>query len=234
VTTLRNPRVRVIYAYFVTPALTGVASGSFRLGLPIFAVSSENSYCSSNGCAARSASVPVPSVVPKRLGPWNRLGCPGHPEHQGTAPGCKRARHEEEINSLQYLIGATSEGATRLRQDPDEPLLLRQLIFLNRDDDIRAWLLANSGHDPLDLLVLESRPEDGDDLYETPEPPNGRYAFFDGEVWDEWAGVEDAPQEMQEEEWIDEDEWLQADPGGTTRAPCGAGLIVADNSEVSI
>jgi len=126
------------------------------------------------------------------------------------------------------------EGATRLRQDREEPLPLRQLIFLNRDDDIRAWLLANTGHDPLDLLVLESRPEDGDDLDETPEPPNGRYPFVNRDVWDEWACVEDAPQEMQEAEWIDEDEWLQADPGGTTRAPRGAGLIIADDSDVSI
>jgi len=141
---------------------------------------------------------------------------------------------EEEINSPRYLIGATGEGATRLRQDPEEPLPLRQLIFLNRDDNIRAWLLANNGHDPLDLLVLESRPEDGDDLDETPEPPNGRYPLFDRDVWDEWAVVEDAPQEMLEEEWIDEDEWLEADPGGTTRAPRGAGLIVADHSDVSI
>jgi len=83
-------------------------------------------------------------------------------------------------------------------------------------------------------LVLESRPEDGDNLDETPEPLNGRYRFFDRGVWDEWAGVQDASQEMQEEEWIDEDEWRQADPGGTTRAPRGTGLIVADDRDVSI
>jgi len=142
---------------------------------------------------------------------------------------------EEEINCPRYLIGATGEGATRLRQDPEDPLPLRQLIFLNRDDDIRAWLLANNGHDPLDLLVIESRPEDGDDLDETPEPPNGRYPFFDRDVWDEWAGAEDVAREMQEEEeWIDEDEWLQAEPGGTTRAPRGAGVIVVDDGDVSI
>jgi len=77
---------------------------------------------------------------------------------------------------------------------------------LNRDDDIREWLLANNRHDPLDLIVLESRPEDGDDLNKTPEPPNGRYHFFDCNVWAEWAGAEDTAQEMQEEEeWIDED-----------------------------
>ena len=141
---------------------------------------------------------------------------------------------EEEINNPRYLISATGEGATRLRQDPEEPLPLRQLIFLNRDDDIRAWLLANNGHDPLALLVLESRAEDGDQLDETPKPPNGRYPFFHRDIWDEWAGVEDAPQEMQQEESIDEDEWLQADPGGTTQAPRGAALIVADDSDVSI
>jgi len=62
---------------------------------------------------------------------------------------------EEEINCPRYLIGATGEGATKLRQDPEDPLPLRQLIFLNRDDHIRAWLLANNGHDPLDLIVPE-------------------------------------------------------------------------------
>ena len=45
---------------------------------------------------------------------------------------------EEEIKCPRYLIGVTGEGATRLRQDPEEPLPLRQLILLNRDDDIRA------------------------------------------------------------------------------------------------
>jgi len=114
---------------------------------------------------------------------------------------------EEEIKCPRYLIGATGEGATRLRQDPSEPLPLCQLIFLNRDDDIRAWCLANNGHDPLDLMVLESRPEDVEDPDETPEPPDGRHPFFDCEVWDDSAGAEYATREMQEEEEsIDEDE----------------------------
>jgi len=107
---------------------------------------------------------------------------------------------EEEINCPRYLIRATGEGATKLGQDHEDPLPVRQLIFLNREDDIRAWLLANNGHDPLDLIVLESRPEDGDDMDETPEPPNGLYPFLDRDVWDEWAGAEDAAREMQEEE----------------------------------
>jgi len=60
------------------------------------------------------------------------------------------------------------EGATRLRQDPEEPLPLGQLIFVNTDDDILAWLLANNSHNPLDLLGLESCPKGGDNLDETP------------------------------------------------------------------
>jgi len=89
---------------------------------------------------------------------------------------------EEELNCPRYLIGATGEGATKPCQDPEDPLPLHLLISLNRDDDLRAWLLAHNGHDPLDLMVLGSGPEDGDDLEETPEPPNGRYPFFDRDV----------------------------------------------------
>jgi len=84
---------------------------------------------------------------------------------------------EDEIRCPRYLIGGTGEGGARLRQDHEDPLPLRQLIFLNRDDDIRVWFLTNSGQDPLDLMVIESRPADGEDLDETPEPPNGRYLF---------------------------------------------------------
>ena len=61
---------------------------------------------------------------------------------------------QAEIRCPEYLIGETGEGAARLRQDPEHPLPLRQLIFLNRDDDIRVWFLTNSGHDLLDLMVL--------------------------------------------------------------------------------
>jgi len=39
---------------------------------------------------------------------------------------------------------------------------------------------------------------------------------------------------MQEEGWIDEDEWLQANPGVTTQAPRGAGLNVAEDSDITI
>jgi len=142
---------------------------------------------------------------------------------------------EDEIRYPRYLIGATGEGAARLRQDPEDPLPLRQLIFLNRDDDIRVWFLTNSGQDPLDLMVIESRPEDGEDLDETPEPPNARYPFSDRAIWEESAGAEDAAPAMEEEEEsFDEHEWLQAKAEGAPRAPPGAAVIVVDDGGVSI
>jgi len=120
---------------------------------------------------------------------------------------------EEAIKCPWYLIGAIGEGATRLCQDPEEPRPRRRLIFLNRDDEIFGCFLANNNHDPLDLLVLESHSEDGQDLDETAEPRNGRHPFFDLEVWDDLAGAEYATRDMQEEEqWIDKHEWLQAEP----------------------
>jgi len=142
---------------------------------------------------------------------------------------------EDEIRCPRYLIGATGVGAARLRQDPEDPLPLRQLIFLNQDDDIRIWFLTNSGQDPLDLMVIESRPKDGEDLDVTPESPNGRYPFFDRAIWEESASAEDAARAMEEEEeWFDEDEWLQAEAEGAPRAPPGAGVIVVDDGGVSI
>jgi len=141
---------------------------------------------------------------------------------------------EEEIRCPRYLIGATGEGAALLRQKPDDPLPLRQLIFLNRNDDIRVWFLANKGYNPLDLMVLESCREDGEDLDETPEPPNGRYPFFDRDVWDESAGGEDFVREMRDEESVDDEEWLEAESEGETWVPHGAGVIYVDDGDVSI
>ena len=84
-------------------------------------------------------------------------------------------------------------------------------------------------------MVIESRPEDGEDLHETPEPPNGRYLFFDRTIWEELTGAEDAARAMvEEEEWFDEDEWLQAEAEGAPQAPPGAGVIVVDDGGVGI
>jgi len=39
---------------------------------------------------------------------------------------------------------------------------------------------------------------------------------------------------MEEEEWIDKDEWLQAEPKGSTRAPSGTFVIIVDDGDISI
>ena len=84
-------------------------------------------------------------------------------------------------------------------------------------------------------MVLESRPEDGEDQDETPKPASGRYPFFDRAIWEESAGAEPTARAMEdEEEWIDENEWLQAEAEEATRAPPGAGVIVVDDGGVSI
>jgi len=82
----------------------------------------------------------------------------------------KRQHVEDPFQYPRYLIGAPGQGASALHRRPSDPLPLSELIFLNTDDDIRVWLLANPGKDPLDLLVLESRQDPGEARDETPAP----------------------------------------------------------------
>ena len=86
----------------------------------------------------------------------------------------QRQHVEETIGYPRYLIEATGQRATSLRLQPSDSLSRSELIFLYRDDDIQAWLLANPGKDPLDLLFLESRQEQGRNRDETPTPASGR------------------------------------------------------------
>src|SRR5437588_685289 len=175
---------------------------------------------------------------------WGVLGAPSIEKLLGVVRG---QRVEEEIRCPRYLIGATGEGSARLRRAPEQPLPLRQLIFLNRDDDIRAWLLANDGRDPLDLMVLESRPDQGEDGVQTPEPANGRYPFFNRKVWDHPRQVEDTVGAMQEEEEGEEEEeeeaeaeeeeedgvWFEGESLERSVAPCRAGVFAVVDDDVS-
>lgn len=106
----------------------------------------------------------------------------------------KRQQMEQAIGYPRYIIGATGQGASSLRRRPSDPLPLSELIFLYKDDDIRAWLLANPGKDPLDLLVLEARLGQ-DDRDVTPAPASGRYPFFDRKLWDRWGQTHDTGEE---------------------------------------
>jgi len=115
----------------------------------------------------------------------------------------KAQRAEVAILCPRYLIGATGEGSNALSLDPTAPLPLRDLIFLHKDDDLQAWLLANDGKHPLDLMVLESRFEEAGDDRSTPEPVGGRELFFDRNVWDHAGQAADIVGGIQ---WDDEDD----------------------------
>ena len=116
----------------------------------------------------------------------------------------KAQRVEQAIETPRYLIGATGDGSCALKLSPASPLPLRDLIFLNEDDDIRAWLLANNGRHPLDLKVLESSPDLREDGTPTPKPADGRYRDFDRKIWDR-SGQAGGNLGIQEEEDDDED-----------------------------
>jgi len=91
------------------------------------------------------------------------------------------------IQYPRYLIGATGQGASSLRQRPSDTLPLLELIFLYTDDDIRVWLLANPSKDPLDLVVMESPQDQGEGREETPALASGGHPFFDRQAWDRWG-----------------------------------------------
>ena len=138
-------------------------------------------------------------------------------------------------------------------QEPDKPLPLRQLIFLHSNNDILAWFLANHGQDPLNLLVVESRPDNGEDGAQTPEPANGRYLFLKCNVWDDALGAmqadedgngngdenenenENADKDEDEEEWLEaeSEEKPQASARGREpRVSAREGTIVLDNVSI--
>jgi len=139
---------------------------------------------------------------------------------------------EEEIGCPRYLIGATGEGALRLRQEPDKPLPLPQLTFLHSNNDILAWLLANNGQDPLDLLVIKSRRNHREDRAQTMEPAKGGYSFLNCNVWEEAVGIMQADEDEDEDEDQKEDEWLEAVSEGEPVAPPHRAAIVLEDVSI--
>jgi len=89
----------------------------------------------------------------------------------------KTQRAEEAILCARYLIRATREGSNPLSLDTTAPRPLCDFIVPHKDDDLRAWLLANDSKHPLDLMVLKSRHEEAGDDRATPEPVGGRHRF---------------------------------------------------------
>ena len=128
----------------------------------------------------------------------------------------KAQRVEPAIKTPRYLIDATGDDSCALRLLPAAPLPIRDLIFRNKDDDIRAWLLANDGRLPLDLMVLESSPDLQEDGTPTPEPADRRYRYFDRKVWDSSRQVRENLGSQEQEDDDDDDDYDQ-DGGGRGR-----------------
>ena len=62
------------------------------------------------------------------------------------------------------------------------------------------WLRANPGKDPLNLLVLESRKDQGEGQDENQAPASGGHPFFDGKAWDRWGQWEDIGAEDEDDD----------------------------------
>jgi len=180
--TVRNLKISVMHLYCWSPAQRRVASGSFQMRFPY------------SPLAVRIHIVrqtEAPAAEHRLLcHPW----CVRDPDGviaRGvlTAPSIAdlhrfvRAQYvKEDLKCFRYQIGRMGQDATRPRQDWEETLPLCQLIVLYRVDDIGEWFPANNDHDPLDVMVLESYPEHGEDPDATPRPQNGREPFFDRQV----------------------------------------------------
>jgi hypothetical protein len=97
-----------------------------------------------------------------------------------------------------------------------------------------VWLLTNTGHNPLELMILESRP-DGDDLDGTPAPPNRRYPYFDRNIWNDSALTDSNSEHNEEDEELDcEEDWLDAEEDEEYPTAHRAGPIVVGDDDVSI
>lgn len=66
------------------------------------------------------------------------------------------------------LVGATREGTRMLRNDPDEPLPLGEMVPLLSDRDVRIWWSTNTPNEPMDLLFYGHRASADEDG--TPSP----------------------------------------------------------------
>jgi len=138
---------------------------------------------------------------------WLRSGIsPGvleSPSIQNVLGVIKGQHAEEAILCPRYRISATREGSHTLSVHPRAPLPLQALISPHKDNDLRAWLLANDGLHPLDLMVLESCHEEAGAERSTWECVGADSYFFDRNLWDHSGQAEDKVWGIQ---WDDEDE----------------------------
>jgi len=88
-------------------------------------------------------------------------------------------------NTIRYILGATGEGCKEMCLIPAFLLSSINYVFIENDEDVRAWLLSNPVlEDLLDLLVYCHRRYTADRV---PTPPLRRHNFLPENAITDWA-----------------------------------------------
>ena len=88
-------------------------------------------------------------------------------------------------NAIRYILGATGEGRQQLRLHPGAQLSYIDYVFIENDEEVRAWLLSNPVlDDPLDLLIYCHRPETQG---RSPTPPLRGHNYLHENAITNWA-----------------------------------------------
>jgi len=88
---------------------------------------------------------------------------------------------------IRYILGATGESRQQLRLHPGAQLSYIDYIFIENDEDVRAWLLSNPVlDDPLDLFVYCHRRETWGTL---PTPPLRGHNYLHQNAITNWAST---------------------------------------------
>jgi len=88
-------------------------------------------------------------------------------------------------NAIRYILGVTGEGRKELCLHLAFPLSYINYVFIENDEDLKAWLLSNSVlEDPLDMLVYCYRRYTADTV---PTLPLRRHNYLPENAIADWA-----------------------------------------------
>ena len=68
----------------------------------------------------------------------------------------------ERGHGYRALVGVTKQGTGLLREDPEQPLPLAEMISISTDTHVRTWWAMNTQSEPIDLLFYGHRPQGED------------------------------------------------------------------------
>ena len=91
------------------------------------------------------------------------------------------------------LVGATGQCARLRRDNPEEPLLLAEMIRITNSRHVRIWWSLNSLSEPMDLVFCAHRSTNTEDS--TPAPGNLRF-----DTRDNWGTPSDEELPSSDEE----------------------------------